>query len=461
LPGTKSLNDIPTNDQIREYVDTFVQRRPWHLEKDPLFGWFQVDRALGDRLVSDHLIGRKTVGSLGPWYPEYGIIDVDDTGYEEVERFREELGMDSSNSMLSESESPDSWHILYRPVYREKPATRRLLQRIMSRVADQYGVEHYPRAQKGVRLPFGPRQRLVDLDYAHLRRPYDKLWWFWKLDEYELGNVSHQIKQHELFDSTAMDKPAGHERAGNMPLLEEGRELLEHGLQETGSRHEAQFKVLYVLWRQNMGPEEAVETCWNWIQNGHNGFSQDILTRPDVVRSEIERQAQSLWRWTNVYPDKTHNYYHGYLTAPDIPEILSWARGSLPRARLLFGIVRYSYPRRIRESVRIHSDKLKEWGSRRTYLQYIDEFKRQGLIERVNGRRDYAEGQYSKELHLHWPYRSSKDAVLVDGRSPGSLEETMRAVYEPRDARVVLLQSGMQRRMVNYFMDRVYPEDRK
>ena len=62
---------------------------------------------------------------------------------------------------------------------------------------------------------------------------------------------------------------------------------------------------------------------------------------------EIEHQAAWVYErydLASVCPDSTHNLHKGYITKPDIDEIIKAGGGSLPRMRYLFHLVRHTYP---------------------------------------------------------------------------------------------------------------------
>jgi hypothetical protein len=98
------------------------------------------------------------VAVLGKWYPEFSILDIDDRPRGTVDEIRERLELNDKNSMLFTSESADSYHILLRPEYHEKPPTVRLLNNAFRSFCDLHQVEVYPQPGHAVRLPFGPAQ---------------------------------------------------------------------------------------------------------------------------------------------------------------------------------------------------------------------------------------------------------------------------------------------------------------
>ena len=430
---------------FQNYLDTFIQRIPRYTVKSKQ-GWRTKNKALSDMPIKAHLGGTYVVGVLSRWYPQYAILDIDARPREKAEEIRLALGLDESNSMMCASESANSYHVLTRPHYNGNPPTIRLLHKVLDGFGDRHGIEIFPQAQRAIRLPFGPHQNCLDPEYAHLDQWVEKLYWYAKLEDFDLSLVKdHQM---ELDLRTSVTTLA--------LILQEGNELLKHGLQLPSSRHESQFKVLYLFWRLNVTQEQAETTAWHWIQRKHNGFSKDILRYPGAVRKEITRQANTIWgkyELSKVYPDDTHNSHGGYLAEPDLRDIIQICGGSTPRMRFLFHLVKYCYPRRHRNQVNIHRDKLVQWGNERTYLKYLNELETKGIAQRGRG---YEVGGFSKSLRLDWKYKDSRKAVLYEGRAIETFEDTVKVVYSPRDFRALLQSAGTEKNYARRFVERTF-----
>jgi hypothetical protein len=117
-------------DSFAEYVETFVQRIPKYAVKFKKSSWKTKNKPLSDTPIKAHLDGQYYVGVLGKWYPEFAVIDIDGLDQDKAEEIREEIGLNTDNSMLFSSESKDSYHILFRPTYNQKPPTLRLLNEV-------------------------------------------------------------------------------------------------------------------------------------------------------------------------------------------------------------------------------------------------------------------------------------------------------------------------------------------
>jgi hypothetical protein len=426
----KNKHQIET---FRSYADLFVQRIPHYAVKKSR-SWTTKNKPLSDRPVQAHLAGRYAVAVLGKWYPEFGILDIDDRPRGTMEEIRGMLNLDDKNSMLFASESPDSYHVLLKPEYKEKPPTVRLLNDAFQNFCALQRIEIYPQAARPIRLPFGPRQEPLDYEYSCLKDWQSKLYWFQKLDSFDIKTVRGQ---QFLLDLELSKKPP-------IPtLLEDNPEtLFQYGLQTPGSRHFSQFKILYWLWRQNVPRQTAFEMTLAWITKHHNGFSKDILRHPKAVKAEIARQAAYIYdkyELAKIYPDSTHNLFNGFIAKPDIENIVRIARGSLPRMRFLFHLVKFCYPRRFRTFVPVHTDRLIEWASHQTYNKYLQEFEAQGLLKRGSA---YQTGLFSKAIKLEWPFKTSSEAVLYDGRSIETFEQTAKTVFKPGEMRELIESAG-------------------
>lgn len=445
-----SIDETKSKSNFYEYEKTFIQRIPRYTVKfKGDNGWKTKKKPLANILVKSHLLQKYIIGVLGKWYPEYSILDSDNVTIEEVERIRDSLGLNSSNSMLCTSESPDSYHLLIRPAYNHKPPTIRLLQDTFKQFGKQNNIEIYPQSHRTIRLPFGFNQECLDFEYISLKDWQEKLFWFLKLDDFDLSTIPNQQKELDLT----------YKNPNLSNVFEEGKDLLRNGLQISNSRHDAQFKVLYYLWRMNIPIDEAIKLVWLLIKEKNNGFSKDIITYPTTVKGEINRQAGRIYNTyehAEIYPDETHNEHNGYITRADIADIIRVSKANSPRMKFIFNLIKYCYPRKQRNFLNIHSNKLIEWSSRENYNQYLEELHKLGIIKRG---KSYLVDKFSKSITIDWKFRDPKEAILYDGRSPDSFEATIKLSYEPEEIKALLLNAGSERttaiKMVNRFYESV------
>jgi len=434
-------------DLFTEYKNTFIQRLPRYTVKlKDNKSWRTKKKLLTDTPIKAHLLEKYTVGVLGKWYPEYSILDIDNVTKEEPERIRDGLGLDESNSMLYSSESPNSYHILIRPAYNNRPPTIRLLQDTFKMFGKQNNIEIYPQPNRTIRLPFGYKQDCLDIEYIHLKKWEDKLYWFLKLDNFDLLTIPYQQRELDLI----------YKNPGIPDVFKEGGYLLKNGLQIKNSRNESQFKMLYNLWRRNIPYSTAIELVWLVIKNKHNGFSKDIINNPGAVEKEIIRQAGRIYdtyEHSYIYPDETHNGYNGHITKKDIPDIVRLSKANLPRMRFLYNLIRYCYPRRYRNFINIHSDKLIEWSSTENYLKYLDELNKLEIVKRWD---TYKKDKFSKSINIKWNFRDSSNAILDDSRSPDTFEDTIKLSYKPEEFRELLKKAGSGRTTAISLTKRLY-----
>ena len=444
----------PTNQlTLLDFRNTFVQGWPRYIIK-PIDGqkkWRNVEASqypLYDQDIQHHLEGKIAIGTYGKWYPVHGLLDFDGQQLCKVDEIREILEMNGSNSMLCASESKDSYHLIFRPTYNEKPPTLNLLTDIMQPFVKEHGLEAYPSAKQACRLPFGKIQQVLQPGLEFVGDWHKKLYWFDKLDEYDLARVP--FHQQPL----ALEIPR--DSSANLPSYTKGQELFEYGLQAPHTRYGSPFYVLYFMWRRNVSLETVIAETYKWIKKKHNGFSQDIAN-PRRVKTEIKRQASRIYTHY-TYPDEAHNTYCGWVTRDDLPEILHYTDASLPKARFLFHLVKYFYPRRVRSRVTVHSELLVKWSSKRTYQTRVEELGQLGIARRSG---IYIVGRKSKDMILTWKYRHPENAVLLDERAPDTLEDTLAASYEPEELRALLKQAGMDRRNISSYLKRIFePRER-
>ena len=357
----------------------------------------------------------------------------------EVDEIRDAMHFTTDNSALETSESADSYHLLFRPTYYDAAPTVRLLRDALGPLAKRHHIELYPQRSKGVRLPFGTLQAAADVEKYGFRTTWqDRMYWFEKLDDYDLMNAPLVQQEFDLI----------RHRPKVQSVYREGQALLQDGLIRDHSRHESQWQVLYVFWRRNMTPELAEQATWEWIKRSHNGHSQDILTNPRAVHREIQKQARWIWdhfEHADILPDDAHNTYNGWISPSDIVHCLHLVDGSLPRAKLLVQLVQYMNPRRHRRGgISVHSDKLSAWASVHTYPRYLEDLQRKRVLTRSD---EYVRGIYAKRIKLtRWPWSTADQSILVDNRTPESLSQLILAAWpDRRDAHTVLEKAGMNR----------------
>lgn len=441
----KTFNE---ENAFSEYIDIFIQRIPRYTVKlKNKASWRTKNKLLVDTPIKAHLDQKYIIGTLGKWYPPFAILDIDDKFLEDVDKIKDMLGLDAFNSMLCSSESANSYHILIRPTYNNKPPTIRLLQNTFKSFGKQNNIEIYPQSNRTIRSPFGYKQFCLDFEYKNLPNWWDKLYWFKRLDNFDISTVPYYQRKLDL----AFKDP-------ELPnFYEEGKLLFQYGLQRPNSRNKSQFKVLCYLWRINIPMDEAEKLTLLVIKIKHNGFSKEVNKGNwRTIKGEINRQANKIYttyELTSIYPDETHNDYNGYLTKADIKPIVMISKGSLPGMKFLYHLVKHCYPRRHRAFINIHSDKLIEWSSRGTYPKRLDELKKKGIIKRGDS---YSVDRFSKSIKINWDFKDIREAILNDNRSPNTLEDTIKLSYEPEEIKALLKKAGVKRTTAIEIIKKIY-----
>lgn len=180
-----------------------------------------------------------------------------------------------------------------------------------------------------------------------------------------------------------------------------------------------------------------------------------MCTTCGIVRKEIIRQAGNIYNTYEhnyIYPDETHNINHGYVTKEDIADIV-WINPNLPRMRFLYNLVKYCYPRRYRNFIDIHSDKLKEWSSTKNYLKYLEELIKLGIVKRGD---TYSVDRFSKSININWNFKDTGSAILYDGRSPNTFEDTIKLSHKPEEFKELLKKAGSRRITAINLTQRLY-----
>ena len=468
---TNQIINGPNGITFQDYISAFVQRKPKYGIKTKKQSWITRNKPLADPAIRAHLEGKYTVGCIGSYYPSFAALDFDDKTIEFVLGVRGGIGQDEDNSMLMGSESTNSYHCLFRPLLHGKPPTRYRLFEALKHFATLNNIEVYPQPNKIFRLPLGKYSKPVDYDYQYLDTWQDKLYWFNKLDEFEISGLPQQ-QQEFLFIGKADNVLPALDGTGGDGWYARGGDLLRFGLQGPTTRHDSQARVIYHLFRNNLPPDEAIMQTWAWVNKKHNGHSKDIIKFPGAVFKEIQRQAAWIYnnyQYTGKYPDITHNLFNGVICRADLEQILKITSASIPKSKLLFHIVKYIYPRRFKDWVSIRTgtqwddrdkgygnDTLRDWGSPRTVPKYLKEFEAKGILKR---HKLYVPGSLSRGIKLNWDFKTNdtKNGVLHEGRSLDTWEDTIRLLYkDPQDFRALLRGAGAKRTAAIDTVRRIY-----
>jgi Winged helix-turn-helix DNA-binding len=449
-------------------------------------GWRTIHRPLSAKMLGKHLSHELSLGSYGRWYPHFGILDFDDTPLERVYHVCAEIGLTSENSVIFTSVSPNSWHVYFKPTHHGREVTLTLYARAMWLSAKSYKIEVYPQEKRVIRLPFGRGQKLV-LD----NRIFDVEWQagmdlLRSIDDFDIGTLEYfdSIPQHgnryaeyeELVEwkngyqdseFPAFLEPIVFDFGLHKGWKQEGLELYNTGLIMAGSRLDSLKKVIYFFWSQNLPPSTTTDLVQEWIRQKNNGNSVDYRRNPHKVDKQIEKMTD--WMYDNfdqsyTLPDSAHVVDKGYLTPSLVQEIVRASTGKLPLLKFGLNLFAYLAPRTVysrsfteSNKIAVHSDRLVDWASNKTYLAYLDHYKAQGLIKR-DGR--YRVGKYAKGISAVVRQPSFSDAIMIDAERPaGGVHEIIPSLYSPIDFAKQLKVLGVERRSISMQLEEIYPKE--
>jgi hypothetical protein len=337
--------------------------------------------------------------------------------------------------------------------------TARLYETIGVKMAEAEAVEIFPRIdERAGRVPFGKHFTPVDpgreaLEVEELLSVFDSL------EEYEMQGRVAWTDPGQVYGLLRGPEVVGASKG----WYREGEALYFNGLETMGTRHESQARVIYYLYRQNYPPEHVERLAYKWIKNKHHGKSRAMNERRyQAVRGEIHRQTKSIFRafGESLYlPDWVHHSYNGWLTKPDLETIARVCRGSAPRIKFATQLFTYANPRQKRPWVRIHSNKLRAWGSWKTYARYLGELEDAGILRRNSSywaADGNSEGLSKSITFTGWQWDSLENAILDDERAPETFEETIRAAFDPREYRRLIVASGASKSAATEQVKRIW-----
>lgn len=205
------------------------------------------------------------------------------------------------------------------------------------------------------------------------------------------------------------------------------RELYEHGLEASGTRHEAQMILLRNLWRQNCFQQDAAQIVKVWIRAKHNGFSKTVRQgRWRELDAEIERQAAFVWATPQTLPDATHNL-HGRSTKVDLIMAAKLFPADAVRQKQFFNLASYCRARQhydwIFISKRIWEHEIANWS---TYKKLQQELEQRGVMRSVPY---YKAGEFSRRYQLDLP-QTSEPSLMKDERHIDSYFDALDMAFE-------------------------------
>jgi hypothetical protein len=448
-PTKEEVQGLIGNPSFTSYKETFgLAHSGRHTRKRIGGTWFSVSGPVPTSLLYKTLVtGEESAGVLSRWYPKYMIIDFDDVPLSRVEEIRKFCQLDDTNSAIHPSESKDSYHVIVSVMHRHKPITYAYLKMVTQRFVARYGVEIYPQERRTIRLPFGPSRPILGRE--ELAEWYEKLESFLQLEPYDVGWIPRSQGVLDLSIPT-----------GEVTLMSPrtASDLWQEGLQRPRTRHISQLTLLNWFHRMNEHKKKAIKQVWWWVQHKHNGHSRKVNKGAwDLIWAEILRQADYIYEGRHqqgIWPDEIHNSTVGFVTKPDIVEIIKRCKGRHREMKFFYKVVQYHNPRRHRSFVNIHTDLLREWGGS-YYREYLKRWESGRYLKRGH----YKPGEFARSIVLQgWNPQSRETAVKWGERSIVGFDEGVRITFEPWEFRSLLESVGVERTTRHKMVNRLFEE---
>jgi hypothetical protein len=464
MKNTKEAEKNQYYDQVLAFQKLFTQPTPHYASKNSE-GWRTVHRPLTWHVTNDHLTHLRTVGTLGRYYPNFGVLDFDDKTLSQVQASMSKSGLHEGNSMLFTSESANSYHLYFKPRYKGKPTALSYYTMLMNYNGTN-GCEIYPQANRVIRLPFSKGVKL------HTAGEFKEVYWqdgVAMLEDLMDYDLHYGLPRGDEVISASFKDDEALPLGKLTPSMSkgwraEGKEYYQEGLTSSGSRVEATKRVVYYLWTQEHTPELAVELTKAWIKTKHNGFSKDWKSN----YRDVYKQCQKIVEWVYLnferqeyLPNLTQEQHNGWLTPAVVRQAVQASEGKLAEMRFNASLFSYVAPRCERKVVGIHSDKLKSFGSSKNYNSYLARLENACILKRHS---EYSAGNYSKGISLTVQYDDPQNRINTkddEERPASTLEEWLPAVYKEVEYYNELKQFGRRRSTIIGQIEEIWGENRE
>jgi len=457
--STTSLQNVSSDKAHRHYISKFIQRTPYFGIKHQ--GQWTINRDdFVDEYIFEHLYGvnrtgiqRHIIGTIAQWYPKFAILDADDC--QDIQSIRRIFGVDDESSSITFETSDNSYHVLFKPQYDGKPLTVKLLHQILGKHATSQKVELYPQEKRVVRAPYHVGCKVIRSE--QISDVVDFLKTFDELSPLELKALNQlTMLQNHIFSSNTSTF-----KLPTKGVMKQGYDLYMDGLSEPNSRFESQHKVAIYLWRQNLTPKQALDELMSWVVTKHNGYSKDAASINygsfsvlKQVRKEHKCLVDHIWsnfERQSIYPDSTHNDYHGWLTKEDLLTAIKLSNSSIPQFKFLAQLIAY-FNAYGKTRLSIHRNRLIEWSSHKTYLRHIENLEARGILTRDS---QYQVGKFAKAIKLNFrPSFQDITQSLSDDNRVLSLEESLAKIGRS-DSYEMFVQHGFTRQQAYQYLNRI------
>jgi hypothetical protein len=430
---------------IRDFSAPYAIQQPTGYRRN----WRTKHKPLSDPLIRAHLNGDYWLGTKAAWYPVFHNLDIDHPDSERTQRIFDRLdqhGIGESQRAIMTTPSykqHGNFRIYLRLEYKERQATWRLGNEALTRAFADLA-EIYPQRQRKDRLPCGRRQDLISEQTGQVLSDLtweQELHFLLKLDPTPIENLP---RQQTLFEPEleAADNPRTWTPRGNVA------DLIREGLQQHGTRTEAQYELLNFLWRSNWQPADAIAFAKRWLRAKSNGFSTTVA-QGDWHEISRHLEVQAGWLWARpVLPDTPHSL-QGALTRADLELAARVFHGDVVRQKQLVALCAYYRPRSRHEFVFVPAWVWREEiASVRTYQSFVADLEQRGLLQ---SNRHYRVGEHSRRFKLNLP-ATSEPPLQRDSRHTTNFYDALDLAYSRRE--IAALTGINERTIRRHFPDR-------
>ncbi len=388
--------------------------------------WSYKQFSTNDRAVRQHLTGKQALALNARWYPRLVNLDIDEPSRQAGAVFDRllELGITRDQFVLVSTpryRKNGNFRAYLKTELHGKPATAGLNQKVL---AANFECEFNPNGNKVDRLPLSFDSEILDTDTHTIKNLtlQQKIEIFENLTPVEISAL-RRVQTIPAAVKVAPLATSGRRRK----FVEEAEALKQYGLQSGDNRHEAQSKILFLLWlRGDHNNLEAIEFTKNWIRTKHNGHS-NAVNRADWQRidGEIERQAKSVFALVaEKFPDAVHNKLTSP-TAADVADAAKFAPADAAKQKQFFKLLGVIRPVFHHEWITIRAERWRDdIASDSTYIDFQQELESRGLMIPD---KHYIIGSKTRKYKFNFKLPAAAPLSL-DGRNIDNYYEALKMV---------------------------------
>jgi hypothetical protein len=307
IPFTNRLDELGiTAEELQFYRDSFVKgnNRYWRNDGD-IFGWRQIKRKddqyvpLDKYAIAKHLQEEYWVARRMPGKTDYFCIDIDfDNDDSLIERYNSIISIIPNPLVVSSSYS-GGLHLYY---FLDKDEWRNQISEVISEwlISNNITIqprkfELFPGSIDHLRLPFGLGSTVLNPDSLQplglsLKECLAAVKNHPRKSLINFRNAMHINQIPIYFKSSYSNK--------EKRTTAEVQRLLENGIEELGTRNEAQmFLIQHYIGKLGYTADEAENAIMNWY-NSFNHNSKDWSNSPMKVEKELK---SAIWCFLKIH----------------------------------------------------------------------------------------------------------------------------------------------------------------